>query len=339
MTLDHGETIAYDKLLIATGMSPRLLGIPGATLPNLFYLRTLEDAHHLHTAIDKARNEGHPHTPSSRTGPRGIVAVIGAGMLGVEVAASLAQVGLSVDLFCSQLHPWDKFAGDVVGKSIAGLLEMHGVRVHPRARPLRLEGDGRVQRVVVEQGKWVDCDFAVAAVGSIAHRELLRGTPIAAETAVLADARCRTNIPNIYAAGDCAAIFDPLFGKHRVVDHRDHAVMTGRVAGRNMAGADTVFESGLAFGSQIFEVALHGWGEARQVERRIVRNIRPGGGSSPDIVEIGIAPDGRVSQILALGHPGDGELLRRVVLARARVDGIEEQVKDPSVSLSDCFRM
>lgn len=337
VTLDHGETVAYDKLLLATGMSPKLLDVPGATLPNLFYLRTLEDAHHLHTAIDKAKQEGHAHVASSRTGPRGVVSVIGAGLLGVEVAASLAQMGLSVDLFCSREQPWDKFAGDVVGKSIAGLLQKHGVRVHPRSRPIRLEGDGRVQRIVIDQGKWTDCDFAVAAVGGMTHRELLRGTPISAETAILADSHCRTNAPNVYAAGDCAAIFDPHFGKHRIVDHRDHAIMTGRLAGRNMAGVETVFESGMPFWSQVFDLTLKGWGEARLVERRIVRNVRTGNGDSPDVVEVGIAADGKIAQILALGHPGDHEILRSAVLSRARVDGLEEMVKDPSIPLGQCF--
>jgi 3-phenylpropionate/trans-cinnamate dioxygenase ferredoxin reductase subunit len=343
VTLDQGETIGYDKLLLATGMAPRSLDVPGAHLPNLFYLRTLEDAHHLQTAIDKALHEGHRHPlpqglPGVGKTGRGTAAVIGAGALGVELAASLTQLGISVDLLCSRAHPWDKFAGEIVGKALSFFLEQHGVRVHPLSRPARVEGDGRVQRVALQHADAIDCDFAVAAVGATAHRELLRGTPVAAESAILTDDHCRTNVPNIYAAGDCAALFDPLFGKHRIVDHWDQAAQTGKLAGRNMAGADEAFNTVSEFFSDIFELSLKGWGEPRLVERRLVRNIGSGNGSAPDMIEIGVAGDGRVAQVLTLGQHGDESLLRGLVARRARIDGLEEKLKDPSVPLAELLR-
>jgi NADPH-dependent 2,4-dienoyl-CoA reductase/sulfur reductase-like enzyme len=335
VTLDQGEVFGYDKLLLATGASPAHLDIPGANLPNLFYLRTLEDADHLHKAIDKATHEGHAHIATNRHGPRGGAVVIGAGVLGVELAASLTQMGVSVDLLCGRSNPWDKFAGDITGKAITSFLESRGIRVHPSARPIRLQGDGRVQRVVIDGGRAIDCDFAIAAVGAVAHRELLRGSPIDAEKAILTDAHCRTNVPNIYAAGDCAAIFDPLFGKHRIVDHWDNAIVTGTLAGRNMAGKAEAYGGVSQFFSDIFDLSLNGWGEGRLVDRRVVRNVRSGNGSPPDVVEFGVAADGRIAQVLALGHAGDDEFLRKTVAKRARIDGLEEKLKDPAIPLGD----
>ncbi|HZL35598.1 MAG TPA: FAD-dependent oxidoreductase [Tepidisphaeraceae bacterium] len=334
VTLDSGEVIAYDNLLLAFGMLPRPLEVPGADLPNLLYLRTLEDAHRLHKAIDKAKAEGRPHTPGSRTGPRGKAAVIGAGMLGVELAASLTQLGLSVDLLCAHAHPWDKFAGEITGKALAAFLEKRGVRIHPSARPARLEGDGRVQRVILGDGRIIDCDFAIAAVGGVVNRELLRGTPLAAEKAILTDAYCRTNVPNIYAAGDCAALFDPLFGKHRLLDHWDNAQLTGALAGRNMAGANEAYNAVNHFFSDIFELTLNGWGEAKKVDRRLVRAARNDNGNPPDLLEIGTDAEGRVAQVLALGHAGDDELLRELVANRTQIAGWEEKIKDPAIPLS-----
>src|SRR5688572_27985880 len=254
VTLQSGEGISFDRLLLATGMSPVHLNIPGADLPNLYYLRTLDDVERLGHAIDKAKNEGTKHparrglasaSPSDAadgaTG-RGRVTVIGAGVLGVEIAATMTQIGLAVDLVASHAHPWDKFAGDNTGKFIAHYLEKHGVTVHANRRPLRLEGDGRVQRVVLDEQTSVPCDFVVAAVGAVTNKELLRGTPINAEKAILVDHRCRTNVPNVFAAGDCAAVFDPLFGKHRIIDHWEHAKVTGVIAGTNMAGGDVGYE-------------------------------------------------------------------------------------------------
>src|SRR5260221_2778406 len=93
VTLDDGSTISFDHLLLAIGASPRPLGVPGADLPGLYYLRTLEDGGRLQAAADKARREGRAHANG-----RGRIAVIGAGVLGVELAASFTQLGLAVDL-------------------------------------------------------------------------------------------------------------------------------------------------------------------------------------------------------------------------------------------------
>src|SRR6266550_8369449 len=108
--LENGQEISFDTLLIATGMTPRHLTIPGADLPNLYYVRTLHDVDRLHNAVEKALHEGHRY----RNG-RGIVAVIGGGVLGVELAATLTQLGLSVHLIFGKGHPWDKFAGENTG--------------------------------------------------------------------------------------------------------------------------------------------------------------------------------------------------------------------------------
>ena len=325
-TLDSGEDVSFDKLLLATGASPAPLKVPGADLPNLFYLRTLDDCDVLHHAIDKALREGRPHERG-----RGRAVVIGGGVLGVELSASLTQIGLSVDLLLSHSYPWDKFAGEATGRFISLYLQKRGIRVHPDSAPRRVEGDGRVQRVVLPEAASLECDLVIAAIGAIPNRDLLHGTPISAGRAVLTDEHCQTSVPNIYAAGDCAAVFDPLFGKHRVLDHWDNAVVTGRLAGRNMAGVTESYSAVNNFFSDVFELALNGWGDSRHLDRRLLRgtpNV-----DAPDFVEIGIDADGRVSQVLSLGHQGEDEILRNLVGKRVQVNGNEEALKDPKSDL------
>jgi NADPH-dependent 2,4-dienoyl-CoA reductase/sulfur reductase-like enzyme len=326
VTLDDGEEIVFDRLLIATGAAPAPLEIPGADLPNVYYVRTIEDVDRLHHAIDKAKNEGQPHARG-----RGRAAVIGGGFLGVELAASLTTMGLSVDLICGSEYPWHRFAGEATGKFLVRYLESHGVKVHVGTRPQRLDGDGRVQRVVLSDSLSIPCDFVVPAVGIIIPRELLRGTPIAAEKAILVDDHCRTNVPDIYAAGDCAAVFDPLFGKHRILDHWDNANVTGAIAGANMAGDDVPYRAVNNFFSDVFTLTINAWGEARLVDRRVIRgtpNIE-----APDFVEIGIGSDGRIAQIVSIGHTGEDDVLRELVARRLQVDGNSERLKDPSTPL------
>jgi NADPH-dependent 2,4-dienoyl-CoA reductase/sulfur reductase-like enzyme len=197
--------------------------------------------------------------------------------------------------------------------------------------PQRLEGDGRVQRVVLSGGEVVDCDFAIAAVGAVPNKDLLHGTPIAAGRAILADAYCRTNVPGIYAAGDCAAVFDPLFGKHRMLDHWDNAIVTGKLAGRNMAGMSEPYSAVNYFFSDVFELSLSAWGDSRHIDRRLLRgtpNV-----DSPDFIEFGVGAEGRIVQVLVVGHSGEDETLRDLVGKRVKVNGNEEALKDPKSDL------
>ena len=177
----------------------------------------------------------------------------------------------------------------------------------------------------------IDCDFSVVATGIISNRELLRGTPIAAEKAILVDDHCRTNIEGIFAAGDCAAVFDPLFGKHRVIDHWDSARVLGAIAGANMAGVEARYDSVNTYSSEIGGLMLKAWGEGRFVDHRLMRgtpNVE-----SPDFAEIGVAADGRVAQVLAIGRSEEHSLFEELVGRRFNLEGREEAIKDPARDL------
>ncbi|MGH7178818.1 MAG: NAD(P)/FAD-dependent oxidoreductase [Tepidisphaeraceae bacterium] len=328
VVIDNGEEVSYDRLLLAIGGAPRPLQIPGERLPNVHYLRTVEDADRIHHAVDKARTEGRQHDHG-----RGRAVVIGGELLGVEVAAALAPAGIAVDLVVSGAHPWAKFAGENTGRFIARFLETQRVNLHTSARALSLDGDGRAQHVSLSTGQTLDCDFVIAASGMVVNREILRDTPIAAENAILTDERCLTSVPNIYAAGDCAAVFDPLFGKHRHLDHWDNARATGDIAGSNMAGGDERYSIVNNFFSDVLSLSMSAWGEAKQVDRRLWRGAP--NADAPGFVEIGIAADGRVAQVVRVGKVDDQDsLLSRLVERRLQADGLEDHLRDPTRPLS-----
>lgn len=323
---DDGEEISYDRLLLATGAIARHLTIPGADLQNVFYLRTLADAEMLQNAIVKATAEGRQHDAG-----RGRVAVIGGGLLGLELASTFTVLGLHVDLIVGEEHPWHKIVGDTLGRFLARRLAARGVQVHLNQRPIRLCGDGRVQRVTLDAHEPA-CDFVVAAVGSVVSRELLRGTPIAAEKAILTNERCETNVPNVYSAGDCAALFDPLFGKHRWIDHSTNAIETGRIAGANMAGGDARYDLVNTFNSEVFDLQLTVWGSPKHIERRLIRGTPSA--ESPDFAEIGITADGRVAQVVSINGANEHAALRELIRTRANVSGREDALRDASSDLA-----
>jgi NADPH-dependent 2,4-dienoyl-CoA reductase/sulfur reductase-like enzyme len=324
--LDSGEEIAYDKLLIATGALPKPLKVPGADLPNVFSLRNLHDADRLTNAIEKAKHEGHKH----RRG-RGRATIVGAGTLGVELAATLTQLNITVDLVTLHDRPWRKFAGDVTGKFIGRYLEYHDVTLHMNTRVERFDGDGRVQHVRFAENDSIATDFVLIAIGTVANREIIRGTEITAEKAILVDERCRTSVPDVYAAGDCCAIYDPLFAKHRVIPHWDHARYTGSIAGTNMAGGDESYNVVNIFDSRVFDIKMTAFGEGRLVDHRILRGTPSI--ENPEMIEFGVGADGRLVQILALGHSQDLRQLNEMMLKRFDVTGVEEVLKDPTAPL------
>jgi 3-phenylpropionate/trans-cinnamate dioxygenase ferredoxin reductase component len=322
VALDNGEEVSFDKLLLATGSTAKPFKVSGADLPNVYSLRTIVDAERLLKAIDLSKSAG-----------RSSCVVIGGGLLGTEVAATIAQSGVHVDLIESAETPWPMLAGRNTGQFISRLLEDHGVTVHCGHTVERLEGDGRVQLVFTSEGRVLHCDFVVAAVGTQVNRDILRGTPISAETAILVDDHCQTSVTGIYAAGDCAAIFDPLFGKHRLLDHWDNARVTGNLAGTNMAGGDDQYETVNHFWSEMFDQKGNIWGEAKLVYRRLLRGLPGDPSSENDFAEIGVGTDGRVAQVIAFGRKSEHELLARLVGDRVMVNGNEEDLKDTTRSL------
>lgn len=327
VTLDNSDALFYDKLLLAVGGVARRLTIPGAQLPGVHYLRTLDDADRLLHAIDSARIEGLPQPQDGGQKSRGRITVIGAGVLGVEVAASLKQVGLHVDLVVGRPHVWSRYAGEVIGRQIARKLESGGVRVHLEAA-VRIDGDGRVQHVALAGGKTLDTNLVVVCVGMEANRELLANTPIAAEKAILVDEQCRTSVPDVFAAGDCCAAYDPIFGKHRQFAHWNQAQVLGEIAGDVMAGGDRRLEGVVTFETSFFDTGARFWGEPRLVDHRLVRQ------NNGDTIEFGVARDGRIAQVIAVGSTRDDEALQTMVATRFNTEGHEERLKDPGQPLA-----
>lgn len=330
-TFDDGSVVQYEQCLLSFGGMVAPLELPGAGLPGLYYLRSLADADALLTRIGQALEEGRPHP---RGCGRGVV--VGAGLLGIEIAAALRSRGLWVELATDSALPWSEVAGEAAGRFLLALLQKHEVIVHAANPPTALVGDGRVQRVQLSGGEVLQCDFAVACVGMHVDRRLLQNTSIPMGRAVTCDAHCRAGadqgVERIWAAGDCSAVFDTRFGKHVRQGHAPIAEATGRLAGRNMvhASRDEPLESWdelPGWDSRVFGLKARGWGMPRLIDRRIVRgstNI-----DAPDFAEIGVDADGKVCHVLAIGREGEHDALRELVAQRAVVTGREEALRDP----------
>jgi nitrite reductase (NADH) large subunit len=222
LTLEGGQTCFYDRLLLATGASPIVPDIPGWPGPGTFVLRTLADARALAQAAQEARS----------------AVVIGAGRVGLKAALSLRQAGLKVSLVEQGPHvapmQFDEAAGEILGQALeaAGF----GLCLGKTVAAVTRNGQ-RVQGAVLEDGRFLEAEVIMAAVGVRPNVELAQKAGLAVNQGIVVDRFLRTSAPEIYAAGDVAETTDLVTGQSLVSGLWTNAVEMGRLAGSNMAGA------------------------------------------------------------------------------------------------------
>jgi 3-phenylpropionate/trans-cinnamate dioxygenase ferredoxin reductase subunit len=211
--LDSGERIPFDGCAIATGCRPRRLrGTP--ELAGIHVLRTLDDALAIRAELER--------------GPR--VAVVGAGFIGAEVAASCRQRGLEVAMIDPLPTPLAASVGTEIGAAVAALHRDHGVSLRLGAGVAAFEGSGRLERLRLGDGSVVSADLAVVGIGVVPNTEWLAASGIELDDGVVCDATTATRIPGVVALGDVARFANPLFGASMRVEHWTHAVEQASVA-------------------------------------------------------------------------------------------------------------
>jgi 3-phenylpropionate/trans-cinnamate dioxygenase ferredoxin reductase component len=283
---DTSDTIDYSKLLIATGGRNRRPQIPGADLEGVYQLRTVADC----DAIKRAAQAG-AHA-----------LVVGMGFIGSEVAASLRQLGVAVTAVFPGKFPLASVLGPEMGEAMAGIHTGAGVKLMPNETVDRFEGSGRVERVALKSGGSIDCDLAILAVGIEPNTEVVHGTEVAVDNGIVVDAACRTNVPDVFAAGDVANQLHPLFGRIRV-EHYNNAEKQGTAVARSMLGSNAPYNYLYTFWSDQYEDKLEYVGHATQWDRFVVR------GSLAERKLIGFYLDHAVLKAaVGLNRGGDPEL-------------------------------
>jgi 3-phenylpropionate/trans-cinnamate dioxygenase ferredoxin reductase subunit len=254
LRLASGDTLDYDKLVLCTGGNNRRLAVPGATLPGIFQLRTLAEC-------DAIRQVARP-------GARAVV--VGMGFIGAEVAASLRQMGLEVTAVLPGAAPLASVLGDEVAVVLATIHREHGVRLATHDQVIGFEGDTRVKRVLTAKGGRLACDLVVVGIGIAPAMDALADSGIVLDNGILVDARCRTSVPNVFAAGDVANLLHPVFGRVRV-EHFNNAEQQGRAAARALLGTLAAYDYIYSFWSDQYEHKVEYVGFARHWERIVLR--------------------------------------------------------------------
>ena len=308
--LEDRRRVPFDTLLVATGARNRIVSTPGADLEGIYSLRTIHDA-------DRIRAE---MTPGRRA------VVVGMGFIGSEVAASLRQAGVDVVTVDPGKTPLFRVLGDTVGAALAALHRAHGVRTIFEDSVAAFEGVRRVSRVVTKAGQRLECDFVVAGVGVEPEVDMLTDSGIRIDNGVVVDEYCQTNVSGVYAAGDVANHYQPLFGRHIRVEHWQNAIKQGATAARNMLGQRVRYDEIPWFWSDQYDANLQYAGFHTKWDQLILRCRVDSGSFLACYLN-----DGRIDA--AVGFNRGRDVRRAMTLIKERRSVNREELADESVDL------
>jgi 3-phenylpropionate/trans-cinnamate dioxygenase ferredoxin reductase subunit len=281
--LSNGAKVAYSKVVIATGATARTLR-DADHLAGVHTLRTLDDALAIRADLERR--------------PR--VAVVGAGFIGLEVAASCRALGLDVTIVEALETPLERSLGTTMGNAVAALHRSEGVVVRTSLGVERLLGEGRVSGVALSDGTVVEADLVVIGVGVIPETRWLEGSPIRLDRGVVCDARCRTSVPDVVACGDVARWEGP-HGRGLHVEHWTNAVEQANAAVAALLDGDAAAP---------YTPVPYFWSDQYDVKLQFAGSVEPGdslrvvGGSieTRDLVAI-FGQKGKMTAVLTANNP------------------------------------
>ncbi|MHB9753921.1 NAD(P)/FAD-dependent oxidoreductase [Streptomyces sp. BYX5S] len=322
--LGEGTVIRYDKLLLATGAEPRRLDIPGTHLAGVHHLRRLAHAERLKNVLASlGRDNGH-------------LVIAGAGWIGLEVAAAAREYGAEVTVVEPEATPLHSVLGPEVGQIFTELHGDHGVRFHFGAKLTEITGqDGMVLAALTDDGEEHPAHDVLAAIGAAPRTALAEAAGLdladrAHGGGIAVDGTLRTSDPDIFAAGDVAAVQHPLFDDRLRVEHWANALNGGPAAARAMLGKDITYDRVPYFFSDQYDLGLEysGWAPPGSYDQVVLR----GDAGKREFIAFWLK-DGQVLAGMNVNVWDVTEQIQRLIRSGAK-PGVE-RLSDPSVPLGD----
>ncbi len=307
VALGDGRALSYDRLLLATGGRARHLGVPGGE--RALVLRTIDHAHAIRARLADARR----------------VVCIGAGVIGLEIAASARARGAAVTVLEAGPAPMGRCVSPEGARFVAGLHARAGVDLRCNVIVEALErGPGGIEHVLCQGAPAVPADLVVAGIGMNRHLTLAEQADLTIDGGIVVDEQGRTSVPEVYAAGDVAAFPHPLYGRLVRLESWRHAQNHGIAVGRAMAGAPVPYDDVPWFWTDQHGVNLQVAGLPAEASRTVLRG-------SGAFTAIHLNEGGVVVGVTAADNPREIRAGTALIKARARPD--PARLADPAVPL------
>ena len=309
--LDTGGELRYDRLVLATGSSLRRLDVPGASLPGIHYLRSLDDADRLRAELAAARR----------------VVIVGGGYIGLEVAATANRAGAKVTVLEAEPRVMSRVVSAEVADWLADLHAQSGVRICAGTQVRGFAGEKRVEGVKANRGDFA-ADAVVVGIGVLPASELARECGLPEDDGIRTDEYCRTGDESILAAGDCARTVNTLLQRAVRLESVQNAVDHGQVAASVILGNPKAYSSTPWFWSDQYRAKLQIAGLAQPDDETVLRGDRASGAFAAFRLR-----DGRLSAVEAVSSPRDFMAGKKLIAARAAPD--PDLLADSAVPLAD----
>lgn len=315
VTTHAGEHIHYNRLLIATGSTGKRLTLPGSDLPGIHYLRSSAEC----IAVRRDIAAGAKHA-----------IVLGASFLGMEIAMSLLDLGLAVTIVEERERVLPHVESGRVSDYFRRHAEECGATLLLCDTITAIHGTGRIREVETRSGMRLSCDLLMVSIGVRPTTGFLEDSDIILDKGlVVVDDQLRTNIPNVFSAGDVTSFFDPVFGRRRHIEHWDNAVKQGRLAARNMLGHRLRYDEVSYFFCDVGDISFSLLGAPEEADERIAR-----GSLAARSLALFYLKDDVPRALLSVGRsPEETRSIEGLVRYRVNLSKEKAKLRDPDFAL------
>lgn len=310
-----GEIIYYGKLLLATGSHPRSFHGGNSQLDGIFKLRTKRDCEILREAALRSKN----------------AVVCGGDFKGLEVVMSLAKMGIKTSLVEMDRRILPRLESDVISEYFANYAEQQGITLYTSQMVTAFEGTDKVEGVVLQSGQVIPCDLAILCLGDEPNSGYLAGSGVELKDhRIVVDSQLRTNIHEIFAAGDVVEFYDPIFRRRRHVEHWDNARRQGRVAALNMLEKRVRYDEVPYFFCEIGDLSFSMLGDPTEAKERVERGTL----ASHSYAQFYLR-NNSLKSVFAMGQePTDIRQLEHLIRYHVNLRTQKEELKNPRADFS-----
>lgn len=315
LTLESGESLPWTRLLLATGGSARTLDVPGSDLDGVHTLRTIVDSEALRARIV----------------PGASVLVVGAGWIGLEVAAAARKRDADVAVVETADRVCARALTEGMSRWVLGLHRRNGVDIRFGRSVARFDGTGRLERAVLDDGSEMSCDVAVVGIGIEPNVALAQAAGLAVDNGIVVDEHCRTSSPDVFAAGDVTNHPNPLLGRRVRLESWENAQNQAINAAMAMLDRPQPYAEIPWFWSDQYDANIQLMGLPESWQETVVR----GDPASGQFIEFYLA-EGRLQGAAAVNNARDLRFTRRLMAADRTYDSAA--LADPGVKLQSLLK-